>query len=85
MPAATPAVSPDVAPAAPALPPPAVVAAPAAPAAPRQVDRDHPVPPGAIPDPAEAASADANDHRSRVRRWIAKIPLMGNVIDNGLE
>ncbi len=40
---------------------------------------------GAIPDAAEAANADANDHRPRVRRWIAKIPLVGNVIDNGLE
>jgi hypothetical protein len=86
MPAATPAVAPVVAPAAaPTLPPPAAVAAPAAPAAPHQADGDHPVPPSAIPDPAEAANADANDHRSRVRRWIAKIPLMGNVIDNGLQ
>jgi hypothetical protein len=85
MPAATPAVAPVVAPAAPALPPPAAVAAPAAPAVPRQADGDHPVPPSAIPDAAEAANADANDHRSRVRRWIAKIPLVGNVIDNGLE
>jgi hypothetical protein len=85
MPAATPAVAPVVAPAAPALPPPAAVAAPAAPAVPRQADGDHPVPPSAIPDAAEAANADANDHRPRVRRWIAKIPLVGNVIDNGLE
>jgi hypothetical protein len=85
-PAPAPAATPPVAPAvAPTLPPPAAVAAPAAPAAPHQIDGDHPVPPGAIPDPAEAANADANDHRSHVRRWIAKIPLMGNVIDNGLQ
>lgn len=82
-PLAPPVVTPVVAPAtAPTLPPPAAVAAPATP---RKADGDHPVPPGAIPDPAEAANADANDHRSRVRRWIAKIPLMGNVIDNGLQ
>ena len=74
-------------PMAPALPPAAAVSAPAvvvaAPPAPK-ADADHPVPPSAIPDPAEVAAAEANDHRSRVRRWIAKIPLMGNVIDNGL-
>ncbi|HEX5212884.1 MAG TPA: hypothetical protein VFW22_14255 [Pseudolabrys sp.] len=81
-PAATPVVAPAVAP---TLPPPAAVAAPVAPAAPLKAESDHPVPPGVIPDPVEAASADANDHRSRVRRWIAKIPLMGNVIDNGLQ
>ncbi len=74
-------------PVAPALPPAAAVPAPAvavaAPPAPR-TEAGHPVPPAAIPDPAEVAAAEANDHRSRVRRWIAKIPLMGNVIDNGL-
>jgi hypothetical protein len=80
-PAATSVVAPAVVPAL----PPAAVAPPATPATPRKADGDHPVPPGAIPDPAEAANADANDHRSRVRRWIAKIPLMGNVIDNGLQ
>ena len=54
-------------PMAPALPPAAAVPAPAAvvaaPPAPR-TDADHPVPPGAIPDPAEVAAAEANDHRS---------------------
>ncbi len=74
-------------PMAPALPPAAAVSAPAvsvaAPPAP-PTDAGHPVPPSAIPDPAEVAAAEADDHRSRVRRWIAKIPLMGNVIDNGL-
>lgn len=72
-------------PIAPALPPAAAVPAPAVVvAAPHQADADHPVPPSAIPDPAEVAAAEANDHRSGIRRWIAKIPLMGNVIDNGL-
>ena len=74
-------------PMAPALPPASAVSAPAAvvaaPPAPK-ADADHPVPPSAIPDPAEVAATEANDHRSGVRRWIAKIPLMGNVIDNGL-
>ena len=87
-PVQTPAAVPAVPPLAPALPPPAQVAAPAAvvaaPAAPR-TDAGHPVPPAAIPDPAEAAAAQANEPHSRVRRWIAKIPLMGNVIDNGLQ
>jgi hypothetical protein len=85
--AAAPAPVQAAPPMAPALPPAALVAAPAAvaaePPAPK-ADADHPVPPDAIPDPAEVAAAEANDHRSRVRRWIAKIPLMGNVIDNGL-
>jgi hypothetical protein len=75
-------------PMAPALPPAAAVSAPAAvvaaPPTPR-TDVDHPVPPGAIPDPAEVAAAQANEPHSRIRRWIAKIPLMGNVIDNGLQ
>lgn len=87
-----PAAAPVAVPA-PALPPAATVAVPAAsvaaPATPpverQQADADHPVPPEAIPDPAQVAAAEANDHRSRVRRWISKIPLMGNVIDNGLQ
>ena len=86
VPAMTPAVAPAAAPAAaPVLPPPAAIAAPVVPPSPRQTDADHPVPPAAIPDPAEAANAQTNEHRSTVRRWIAKIPLMGNVIDNGLQ
>jgi len=62
----------------------APTAPPAAVATPRP-DANHPVPPGAIPDPAEVAAVDSDRHHSRIRRWIAKIPLMGNVIDNGLE
>jgi hypothetical protein len=66
---------------APALPPAAPVAAPAVPPA----DPDHPVPPGAIPEsasPTDAASLDEHGH-SRIRKWIAKVPLMGNMINNG--
>ena len=65
---------------APALPPAATVAAPPVP----QPDASHPVPPAAIPDPVDVAVAEPQEHPSRVRRWIAKIPLMGNVINNGL-
>jgi hypothetical protein len=75
------APAPVIAPVAPALPPAASVAMPAAP----QADADHPVPPGAIPEsatPTDAAKPDEQDH-PRIRRWIAKIPLMGNVINNG--
>jgi len=78
-----PPIAPALPPAAAVPAPAAVVAAPPVPPVP-QADAGHPVPPSAIPDPAEVAAGEANDHRSRVRRWIAKIPLMGNVIDNGL-
>ena len=63
---------------APALPPATSIAAPAAP----QTDGDHPVPPAAIPETVLQAQPDEHSH-SRIRRWIAKLPLMGNVIDNG--
>ena len=46
---------------------------------------DHPVPPGAIPEsasPTDAAKPNEQGH-PRIRGWIAKIPLMGNVINNG--
>jgi hypothetical protein len=73
---------------APVAVPVAPVTRPAVPAA-QQVDADHPVPPGAIPDsvpPADSADAkpDERDH-SRVRKWIAKVPLLGNVVENGLQ
>jgi hypothetical protein len=74
---ATPA--PVISPVAPALPPAASVETPAAPPA----DANHPVPPGAIPDPVDAAAATPDEHHSRIRGWIAKVPLMGNVINNG--
>ncbi len=70
---------------APALPPAAAVPKPGAAVAvapaPR-TDVDHPVPPAAIPDPAVAVAAapEERDH-PRIRRLIAKIPLMGNVIN----
>jgi hypothetical protein len=82
LPPQTPAIAapdPVVLPAAPALPPVASVAAPAAPPA----DANHPVPPAAIPDPADTAAAKPDEHHSRIRGWIAKVPLMGNVINNG--
>ena len=89
LPAPAPAVAPAqaIAPAAPvaapmvapALPPATAVAAPPVP----QADPDHPVPPAAIPNPDDVAAAKPEQHHSRIGRWIAKIPLMGNVIDNG--
>jgi hypothetical protein len=71
--------APIISPIAPPLPPAASVATPAAP----QADANHPVPPGAIPDPVDAAAATPDEHHSRIRGWIAKVPLMGNVINNG--
>jgi hypothetical protein len=74
-----------------APPAPAPLAAPTVPAATMpaptpvvQADADHPVPPAAIPDAANAAKPDEQGH-SRVRRWIAKVPLLGNVVENGLQ
>jgi hypothetical protein len=79
-PMAAPVAAPTVAPALPpALPPATSVAAPPAP----QADPDHPVPPAAIPSPDDVAAAKAEPQHSRIGRWIAKIPLMGNVINNG--
>ena len=76
---AAPVAAPVASPVAPALPPAAAVATPPVP----QPDASHPVPPAAIPDPADVAAAEPHEHPSRVRRWIAKIPLMGNAINNG--
>jgi len=76
---ATPA--PVISPIAPPLAPAASVATPAAP----QADAGHPVPPATIPEsaaPTNAANQDEQGH-SRIRGWIAKVPLMGNVINNG--
>ena len=78
-PDAVPVAAPVAAPVALALPPAANVAAPPV----AQPDGSHPVPPAAIPDPVDVAVAESQEHPSRVRRWIAKIPLMGNVINNG--
>jgi hypothetical protein len=75
------APAPIISPVAPALPPAATVATPAVP----QAEPDHPVPPATIPEsasPIDAAKPDEQGH-PRIRRWIAKIPLMGNVINNG--
>jgi hypothetical protein len=80
------AVTPAV-PVAPALPAPISIAPP--PPA-QQADVDHPVPPGAIPDsmpPTEKADAAKPDEhgQSRVRKWIAEIPLLGSVVENGRQ
>lgn len=74
------APAPVILPVVPALPPAASVATPLAP----QADPDHPVPPAAIPEsasPTDAASQDEHGH-SRVRKWIAKIPLVNTVVEN---
>jgi hypothetical protein len=77
--APSPVVPPAAAAVAPALPPAASVAAPAVPRA----DPEHPVPPAAIPDPEEAAAAKPEPHQSRIGRWIARVPLLGPVWENG--
>ena len=77
------APAPAISPVAPALPPAASVETPAVP----QADANHPVPPAAIPEsasPTNAASQDEHGH-SRVRKWIAKVPLLGNVVENGWQ
>jgi hypothetical protein len=77
--APSPVVPPAAAAVAPALPPAASVAAPAVPRA----DPEHPVPPAAIPDPEDAAAAKPEPHQSRIGRWIARVPLLGPVWENG--
>jgi hypothetical protein len=80
-PAATNAMPVAVAPpVVPAEPPAGSAATPAVP----QADANHPVPPAAIPEsasPTDAASQDEQG-RSRVRKWIAKIPLVNTVVEN---
>jgi hypothetical protein len=77
------APTPVISPVAPALPPAASVATPLAPP---QADPDHPVPPSTIPESASPADADAaktdEQSHSRVRKWIAKIPLVNTVVQN---
>jgi hypothetical protein len=77
------APAPVVLPVAPALPPPTSLAPPAA----RQADAEHPVPPSAIPESASSDNAAKPDEqgRSRVRKWIAKIPLVNTVVENALQ
>ena len=71
--------APIAAPVAPALPPAATAAAPVVPPA----NPDHPVPPAAIPDPADMAVAGPGEHHSRIGRWIARVPLLGSMWENG--
>jgi hypothetical protein len=88
-PAATAAVPPATpAPAvAPVLPPPVAIApAPAQQNVARPQEPDHPIPPGSIPSsepvaPAETKTDDPD--RSKIGKWISKIPLLGPVVDNG--
>jgi hypothetical protein len=71
-----------------AAPAPSLAVAPVVPepviaAVPR--DADHPVPPGAIPDPSEVTTANADKPHSRIGRWIAHVPLLGPVWENGRQ
>ena len=78
---AAPVSAPIAAPVAPALPPAATIATPGV----AQADPDHPVPPSAIPDPADAATAKPDEHHSRIGRWIARVPLLGPMWENGQQ
>lgn len=86
LPSAAPPAASTAAPAASALPPPIAIAPPPA----RQVDADHPVPPGSIPDSIpqaenpDAAKPGGQGH-SRIRKWISEIPLLGPVVENGRQ
>jgi hypothetical protein len=48
-------------------------------------DANHPVPPGAIPDPSEVTAVKSEKQPSRISRWIARVPLLGPVWDNGQQ
>jgi hypothetical protein len=78
---AAPAQEPIALPIAPALPFAASVAMRPA----LQADAGHPVPPAAIPDPAYAAAAEPVEHRSLIGRWVARVPLLGPVWENGRD
>jgi hypothetical protein len=77
------ATHPETAVAVPA-PAPAVVPAAPAPVIAPPPDANHPVPPGAIPDPSELA-AKPDKQPSRISRWIARVPLIGPVWENGQQ
>ena len=70
-------LAPPVSEPAPVAPPPATEA--------KRVDPDHPVPPGAIPDSTELANAKRYEPRSRLGRWISRVPLLGPVWENGQQ
>ena len=85
---AAPAPAPAVAAPMPAPAPFTAAVAPAPAAAVPLNDADHPVPPGAIPDsvPANAGAAKPGEpSHSRIGGWIAKIPLLGPVVENGRQ
>jgi hypothetical protein len=80
-----PAAQPQAAAVAPA---PVLAVAPVAPApvvAATPPDADHPVPPGAIPDPSDVAAAKPDKPRSRIGRLIEHMPLLGTVWENGRQ
>src|SRR6516164_8436331 len=69
--------------AAPAPLSPSTTPAPAPSVAPRlQADADHPVPPRAIPDPAEAKTTAHEEPRSWLGGLVSRVPLLGLVWDN---
>ncbi|MGH6682926.1 MAG: hypothetical protein ACRECA_03195 [Pseudolabrys sp.] len=76
-------VAPAPAPVTTSAAPPSVI-----PATPQDSD-DHPVPPGVIPDSEPAANVAAvkpdEPRHSRIGGWIAKIPLLGPVVENGRQ
>ena len=47
-----------------------------------QADADHPVPPRAIPDPAEAKTTAHEEPRSWLGGLVSRVPLLGLVWDN---
>ena len=75
--------APDLTAAAPVSLSPSTTPAPASSVAPRlQADADHPVPPGAIPDPAEVNTAAHQEPRSWLGGLVSRVPLLGLVWDN---
>jgi hypothetical protein len=83
VPATDAAVAPNLAP---TLPP----AISIAPSSARPADADHPVPPGSIPNlapaPERMAAAKSEENgRSRIRKWISEIPLLGSAVENAAQ
>jgi len=82
----SPVAAPDAPAPAPVLPPPVTVAKTTAVP---QPDAEHPVPPESIPASVPPANADApkagEQGHSRIRKWIAQVPLLGPVVENALH